>query len=149
MVYRQSTLCKYHIIYHLAVFSTPLWLLVLSSWPINVCINFLEEQENCICFLLGSKMQTFSTYLNSTQGKSEVFTMSNFHSLLQESTQMMSAPLFVFFIYSSKLFLLGELPQHDRDYHSTFPWHCDIVTIGHHNPTDWSLKSCLIFQSVK
>ena len=99
----------------------PLWLLVLSSWPINVCINFLEEQENCICFLLGSKTQTFSTYLNSTQGKSEVFTMSNFHSLLQESTKMMSAPLFVFFIHSSKLFLLGELPQHDRDYHSTIP----------------------------
>lgn len=54
MVYRQSTLCKYHIIYHLAIFP-PLWLLALSSWPINVCINFLEEQENCICFLLRSK----------------------------------------------------------------------------------------------
>lgn len=122
MVYRQSTLCKYHIIYHLAVSPRPPALAIgVISWLINVCINFLEEQENCICFLLRSKTQTFSTYLNSSQHKSEVFTMSNFHGVLQESTQMMSAPLFVFVIHSSKMFLLGKLPQHDRDYHSTFP----------------------------
>lgn len=73
--------------------------------------------------------------------------MSNFHSLSEAyrwyrhlCLSFSLPPLSCFSWVSSHSMTETTIP------HS---WHCDIVTIGHHNPTDWSLKSCLIFSVCK
>lgn len=77
MVYRESTLCKYHIIYHLAGF---VFLAIGFIFMTNQCLCkfFYKHRKTLFVFFSKAKRQPFGTYLNASQCKS-VFPVLNIH----------------------------------------------------------------------